>query len=107
MHGRDTAMDPDAYFFWLDHVVIYAVPYGLTDGCVPDFSHFLCHFTPFFAASGKTMPKISKLTREETEQLVELVHENVPLYDQRSSDYSNAPFISLTANFVLFTKKKN
>ena len=93
--------------FWSDHVAIFAVPYGLTGGRVPYFRHFLCCFLPFFPASGKTMPKISKITKEETEQLTELVRGNVPLYDQSSSDYSNAPFISLTANFVLFTQKKN
>ena len=40
------------------------------------------------------MLKISKITKEETEQLIDLVRENVPLYDQSSSDYRNAPFIS-------------
>ena len=41
------------------------------------------------------------------EQLIELVYENVLLYDQSSSDYSNAPFISMTATFsVVYTKEK-
>ena len=53
------------------------------------------------------MPKISKITKEETEQLTELVRGNVPLYDQSSSDYSNEPFISMTAAFcVVYTKEK-
>ena len=53
------------------------------------------------------MPKISKITEEETEQLIELIRENVPLCDQSSSDYSNAPFISITAAFcVVYTKQK-
>ena len=34
------------------------------------------------------MPKMSKFTKEETEQFTELVRENVALYDQ-SSDYSS------------------
>ena len=46
--------------------------------------------------------KISEITQEETEQLIELVTE-----DQSSSDYSNAPFISMTATFcVVYTKEK-
>ena len=53
------------------------------------------------------MPKISKITREETKQLIELVREKIPLYDQSSSDYSNAPLISMTAAFcVVYTKEK-
>ena len=57
-----------------------------------------CHFFP---AGGKTITKISKITKEEMEQYTELVHENVPLYDQSSSDYSNAPFVSKTAAFCV------
>ena len=50
---------------------------------------------------------INKIIREEMEQLIELVYENVLLYDQSSSDYSNAPFISMTATFsVVYTKEK-
>ena len=40
------------------------------------------------------MPKISKITKEETEQHIELVRESVPLYDQNFSDYSHMPVIS-------------
>ena len=53
------------------------------------------------------MPKISKITKEETEQLMELIRENVHLCDQSSSDYNKAPFISMTAAFcVVYTKGK-
>ena len=54
------------------------------------------------------MPKISKIIKE-TEQLTELVHENVPLHDQSCSGYSNAPFISMIAAFcvVYITKISN
>ena len=51
------------------------------------------------------MPKISKITKEETKQLIELVQENDPLYDQSSSDYSHVPFISRTVAFCVgYTK---
>ena len=54
------------------------------------------------------MPKISKITKEETEQLMELVRENVHLCDQSSSDYNKAPFISMTAAFcVVHSKQKS
>ena len=39
--------------FCSDHVAIYAVPYRFVDGHVPYFDHFLCHFRPFFPASGE------------------------------------------------------
>ena len=44
----------------------------------------------FFLLVEINMPKISRLTKEETEQLIELVCENITLYDQSCSDYSNA-----------------
>ena len=53
------------------------------------------------------MPRISQITRDETEQLTELVRENVPLSDQSSNDYSNMPFISMTATLcVVYTEEK-
>ena len=59
----------------------------------------------FFPAGGKTMHEISKITKEETKQLIELVQENDPLYDQSSSDYSHVPFISRTVAFCVgYTK---
>ena len=63
-------------------------------------------FPAIFSPAGekkkkKKKPKINKIAREETEQLIELVHWNVPLYDQNSSDYSNASFISMTAAFCV------
>ena len=51
------------------------------------------------------MPKISKITKEKTEQFIELVRENVPLYDQRSRDYSNAPFNDYRFLCCLIQKK--
>ena len=50
------------------------------------------------------MTEFSKITKEETEQHMELVRENVRLQDQSSS---NAPFISMTAAFhVVYTKEQ-
>ena len=54
----------------------------------PLFRHFSCLLPPFFPAGGKKVPKISKITREEMEQLIELVCKRVPLYDQSSCDYN-------------------
>ena len=53
------------------------------------------------------MPNISKITREETEQVIELVRVNVPLSDQSSSDYGKASFISMTASFCVVYTKQN
>ena len=53
------------------------------------------------------MPKISKVTKEETEKLIELVRENVPPYDQSSSFYSNAPLTSMTGAFCVCLYKRN
>ena len=39
--------------FCLDHVAIYAVPYGLTDVRVPHLRHFFSLFSPSFLAGGK------------------------------------------------------
>ena len=36
------------------------------------------------------MPEISKITKDETEQLIALVRENVALYDQSFDDYSTS-----------------
>lgn len=82
------------HLFQMDHVAIYATPYGLTDGRAPHLRHCLCLFSPFFLAGGKAhvipaTPKVSKMTKEETEQLIELVQENVALYNPGFDDYSN------------------
>ena len=61
------------------------------------------------------MPKINKIIKKETEQHIEQVRENVPLYDQSFCNYSNAPFISniwesisnTMPLSVLFIQKKN
>ena len=51
--------------------------------------------------------KISKITKEEMGELTEWVLKNFRPYDQDSSDYSNAPFISMTAAFhVVYTKEQ-
>ena len=60
----------------------------------------------FFPAGGKTMHEISKITKEETEQLIELVCQNVTLYNQSSNLHSNAPFVFLTAAFCVVLEKK-
>ena len=93
------------HLFWSDHVVIHAVPYGLTDRCVPHLHHFLCLFLPFFLAGvwksicDPTMPKISKIKgRTRTEQLMELVRENVALYDQSTDDYSISSSLKQMSN---------
>ena len=48
----DTAMDLDTEIILIgpDHVAIYAVLNGLTDGRVSHLCHFLCLFSPFFLA---------------------------------------------------------
>ena len=97
------------HLFWSDHVVIHAVPYGLTDRCVPHLHHFLCLFLPFFLAGvwksicDPTMPKISKIKgRTRTEQLMELVRENVALYDQSSDDCSSTSSLKHTVSINSF-----
>ena len=40
------------------------------------------------------MPKVGKVSKEETEQLIELVRENAAIYDQSCADYSNNLFIT-------------
>ena len=54
----------------------------------PSFASLLVPFPAFLF--DPAMPKISKITQEETEQLIGLVHENVALYDQSYDDYSKA-----------------
>ena len=63
------------------------------------------HF--FLPMEKKNMQKISTITKEETEQLTDLVRENVRLCDQSCRDDSNAPFTSMTAaSCVVCTKEK-
>ena len=105
----DATMDLDTdIFFLIGPCSDLGHTYGLTEGHIPYFGHFLCHLPPFFPAGGKTIPTISKITTEEMKEPVELVRKNVPLYDQQSSsDYSNVPFISMTAAVcVAYTKEK-
>ena len=105
----DTATDPDTdTFILIGPCSDLCRTVWINGWACPIFSSI---FVPFpailFPAGGRTMPKISKITREDTEQIIELVCENVPLHDQSSSDYSNAPFISLTVAFcVVYTGEK-
>ena len=108
----DTAADPDTDTFILIGPcgdLCRAVPYGLTDGRVPYFLSLLVLFPAIFSYrwKKKNMQKISTITKEETEQLTELVRENVRLCDQSCRDDSNAPFTSMTAaSCVVCTKEK-
>ena len=79
------------------------VPCGLADGRVSHLRHFLCLFWSFFLAGGKArvipaVPWISKITKDETEQLTAQVRENVAFYDQNSDDYSTFSSLKQTSN---------
>ena len=88
--------------FWSDHVRVNrcaGLPLTFVTSCAI--------FRHFSQPVEKTMPNISKITREETEQVIELVRVNVPLSDQSSSDYGKASFISMTASFCVVYTKQN
>ena len=70
---------------------------------VSHLRHFLRLFSPFSLTGGKTrvvpaVPWISKITKDETEQLTALVRENVAFYDQNSDDYSTFSSLKQTSN---------
>ena len=59
------------------------------DPAMPEISKIMCD---------PAMPEINKIKKDETEQLIALVRENVALYDPDSNDYSTASSLKLTSN---------
>ena len=53
-------------------------------------------FCQWKSTCDQAMPKLSKVTKEETEQPTELVQENVALYDQSSDDSETILLLSNT-----------
>ena len=72
------------------------------------FSSLLVPFVAILSCRWKSpcdpaMPEISKITKDETEQLIALVWENVALYDQSSDDYSTFSLKQTSSNGFKWT----
>ena len=79
--------------------IAYPVRCNTTFIRVTSFASFLVPFPAILSFRWKStcdlaMPKMSKFTKEETEQFTELVRENVALYDQSSDDLQHLFFLN-------------
>ena len=88
--------------FWSDHVAIYVVPCRSTVERV-SFASLPVSFLGILSCRWKStcdpaMFEISKITKDEAEQLIAPVRENVALYDQSSADYSTFSSFKQTSN---------
>ena len=89
--------------FWSDHVAIYAVPYGLTDGRISHLRYFFAFFRHSFLPVEKHVWSSHALDQQNHEgrnwaASTALVRENVALCDQKSADYSNSSSVKQTSN---------